>query len=58
MIISTLHLSFKRGGMDRQVRGRLKREGTWTYLWLIHIGVWQKPMQYSKAFILQLKINK
>ena len=33
------------------------REGTWVYLWLIHVDVWQKPIQYCKAIILQLKIN-
>ena len=26
--------------------------------WLIHVNVWQKPTQYSKAVVLQLKINK
>ena len=26
-------------------------------LWLIHTVVWQKPIQYDKAIILQLKIN-
>ena len=36
---------------------RLKREGTYVYLWLIHVDVWQKPTQYCKAIILQLKIN-
>ena len=35
--------------------GRLKREGTYVYLWLIHTVVWQKPTQYCKAIILQLK---
>ena len=25
------------------------------YLWLIHINLWQKPTQYCKAIILQLK---
>ena len=40
-----------------EVRGRLKREGTYAYLWLIHADVWQKPTQHSKASILQLKIN-
>ena len=25
------------------------------YLWLIHVDIWQKPTQHSKAFILQLK---
>ena len=26
-------------------------------MWLIHIDVWQKPTQYCKAIILQLKMN-
>ena len=39
------------------VGGKFKREGTYVYLWLIHIDVWQKPAQYWKAIILQLKIN-
>ena len=38
--------------------GRFKSEGTYVYLRLIHIDVWQKPTQYCKAIILQLKINK
>ena len=33
------------------------REGTYVYLWLIHVDVWQKPIKYCKAIILQLKIN-
>ena len=28
-----------------------------TYLWLIHVDAWLKPIQYYKAIILQLKIN-
>ena len=35
----------------------VKRERTCTYLWLIHVGVWQKPSQHCKAIILQLKIH-
>ena len=37
--------------------GRFKREGIEVNLWLIHVDVWQKPTQYCKAIILQLKIN-
>ena len=37
--------------------GKFKREGTYIYLWLIHTIVWQKPTQYSKAIILQLKLE-
>ena len=31
--------------------------GTYVHLWLMHVDVWQKPTQYCKAVILQLKIN-
>ena len=44
--------------MGWEVGERFKREGTSVYLWLIHVDVWQKPTQYCKAIILQLKINK
>ena len=30
--------------------------GTRVYLWLIHVDVWQKPPQYCKVIILQLKL--
>ena len=43
---------------EREVRGRFKREGTYVYLWLIQVDVWQKPTQFCKAIILQLKNNK
>ena len=33
-------------------------EGTYVCLWLIHADVWQKPIQYCKAIILQLKISE
>ena len=42
--------------MRREVGGRLKREGTYVYLWLIHGDVWQKPTQYYKIIIFKLKI--
>ena len=31
------------------------REGTYVYLWLIHVDIWQKPTKFCKAIILQLK---
>ena len=46
----------KRGGMG-VVGGRLKREGVYVYLCLIHIAVLKKAIQYCKAIILQLKKN-
>ena len=43
--------------MGWEVGGSSPREGTYVYLQLIHVGLWQKPAQYCKAIILQLKIN-
>ena len=37
-----------------ELQERLKREGTYVYLWLIHADM-QKPWQYGEAIILQLK---
>ena len=34
--------------------GRFKREGTYVYLWLIQVDIWQRPTQNCKAVILQL----
>ena len=45
------------GGGRRGWGGRLRRVGMRVCLWLIHVVVWQKPTQYCKAIILQLKIN-
>ena len=42
---------------DVGVGGRLEREGIHIHLWLIQAVVWQKPTQYCKAIILQLKTN-
>ena len=50
-------VSAQRYGMAREMGWRFKREGTYVYLWLIHVEVQQKPTQYWKAVILQLKIN-
>ena len=40
------------------VGGRAQEAGTYVYLWLIHIVVWQKPTQCCKAISLQLQIEK
>ena len=38
--------------------GRKSQEGgLCTYLYLIDVDVWQRPTQYCKAIILQLKTN-
>ena len=45
-------------GWDGVGGGREVYEGgSYVYLWLIHVDVWQKPTRYCKAIILQLKIN-
>ena len=44
--------------MGKELGGRFKREGTYVYLWLIHVDVWQKPTKFCKAVILQLKKNE
>ena len=44
-------------GWDGMEGGRGFKEGTYVYLCLIHVDVWQKPTQHYKAIILQLKIN-
>ena len=47
------------GGMRWEVGRRFRREGTYEYLWLIQIDIWQKPTQYCKAIIIvQWKKNK
>ena len=43
------------GGMGWEVGRRFYRVGTYVYLWLIYVDVWQKLTQYCKAIILQLK---
>jgi len=48
-------VTIQRAGMGWEVRGSFKREGTYIYLWLIPVDIWQKPTQYCKAIIRQLK---
>ena len=43
-----------RDGMGRS-EGRIQDGGTYVHLWLIHVIVWQKPLQYCKVISLQLK---
>ena len=44
--------------MEWKVGGRFEREGTYIYLWPVHVDVWQKPTQFCKAIILQFKKNE
>lgn len=43
------------GGMGWGLEGRLKRNGTYVYSWLIHVVVWQKPIQHCEAIIFQFE---
>ena len=43
-------------GWDGVGGGREVQEGG--DIWLIHVDVWQKPTQYCKAIIFQLKMKK
>ena len=44
--------------MEWKERGRLKKEGTYVYLWLIHVDVWQKPTQYCNYPSINKKSKK
>ena len=35
--------------------GAVQNGSIFVHLWLIHVDVWQKPSQYYKVIILQLK---
>ena len=40
-----------------EVGGRFRRGEMCVCLWLTHVDVWQKPAQYCRTAVLQLKIN-
>jgi len=45
------------GGIGWEVGGGFRKEGTYVYLWLIYVDVWQKPTQHCNTIILQIKMN-
>ena len=45
-------------GSGWEMEGRLKREGTYVYLWLIHVDVWQKPTQYCNYASIKNKLRE
>ena len=48
----------QRDGVGREVGGG-SEWGTHVNPWLIHVNVWQKPLQYCKGISLQLiKVNE
>ena len=44
--------------MGWEVGGTFMKEETYEYLWLILVDERQKPLQYCKAIICQLYMNK
>ena len=42
-------------GWDGEGGGRGSGWGRDVHLWLIHVNVWKKPLQYCKVISLQLK---
>ena len=42
-------------GWEMERGGKLRREGIYEQLWLVHAVVWQKPIKHCKAIFLQLK---
>ena len=40
--------------MGWKVGGKFKREETCMYLWLIDVDVWQEPIQYCRAIMVQI----
>ena len=43
------------GWVGNKVEGGFRMGGAHVHLWLTHVNVWQKPSQYCKVIILQLK---
>ena len=51
-----LGLCNKLEGRDGERDGREVQEGgAYVFLWMIHVDIWQKPTEFYKAIILQLK---
>ena len=48
-------------GLGREMGRRFKREGIYVHLWLIHVEVWQKTIEFCKvnySSIKKIKMNK
>ena len=44
--------------MGKEAGEGFKREGTYVYLWPIHVDVWQKPTQYCNYPLSKNKMKK
>ena len=52
------HPEFRKSKEDSEqdgIKSLCTGKETHVYLWLIYVDAWQKPTQYCKAIILQLK---
>ena len=49
------HLSIIHMYFSSHILGDYPNKSIYVYLWLIHVDVWQKPAQFCKAVIFQLK---
>ena len=52
------HPEFRKSKEDSEqdgIKSLCTGKETHLYLWLIYVDAWQKPTQYCKAIILQLK---
>ena len=47
-----------RDGKGRELQAVVQDGGIHVHPWLIHVNVWQKPLQYCKVISLLLKLNK
>ena len=53
---SLSHASVSRASTTQ--RSRFKREGTYVYLMLMYVDIWQKPTQYYKANYPSIKMKE
>ena len=49
------HWNYSEGWDGEGGRRGIQGWGTYAHLWLIHVNVWQKPLQYCKVTSLKLK---
>ena len=57
-LLNRLNMCGNREGWAGGLQRRFRSEGMYVYVWLIHVVVQQKPIQYCKTIILQFKIKK
>ena len=53
-----VHWDNPEGWEGEGVGGVVQEAGIHVHPWVIHVNVWQKPLQYCKVISLLLKLNK